>query len=64
MIRSPHTKRVPRAGKAAAAVRWRGGDHKETWQIIDVVLAAVAVGFLVPALVQMRRTLRSAEIFL
>lgn len=36
----------------------------EMWQIIVVVLAAVAVGFLVPALVQMRRTLRSAELFL
>jgi uncharacterized protein YoxC len=35
-----------------------------TWQIIAVVLLAVLVGAVVPVLVQLRRTLRSAEGFL
>jgi len=32
-----------------------------TWQIVGVVLLAVLVGAVVPALLQLRRTLRSAE---
>jgi uncharacterized protein YoxC len=35
-----------------------------TWQLITVVLLAVLVGAAVPALLQLRRTLRSAEIVL
>jgi len=32
-----------------------------TWQIVGVILLAVLVGAIVPALLQLRRTLRSAE---
>ena len=36
----------------------------ETGQVILLVLLGLVVAFLVPALVQLRRTLRSAEVFL